>query len=64
MVLSLMVEQGYISRDEAERAKKEKVVLTGLPQSVGQYFVDYVVATVLERHPDLAGKIYRGGFEI
>ncbi|MBE3520211.1 MAG: PBP1A family penicillin-binding protein [Firmicutes bacterium] len=63
-VLSLMAEQGYISREQAEKAKKEKVVLAGLPKSVGQYFVDYVVASLLEKHPDLADKVYRGGLEI
>lgn len=64
LVLDLMVEQGYISNDEAEAAKNKNVTLAGLPKNSAPYFVDYVVSWLTSRNPDLRDEIYRGGYEI
>jgi len=64
LVLDLMVEQGYISPEESSEAKAEKVQLSGLPKQIGEYFIDYVLSQVRERHPEIGSGIYRGGYEI
>lgn len=62
--LSLMAEQGYITRGEGEEAKAEPVNPPGLPESVAPYFVSYVVADIGTRHPEIAQSIYRGGYQV
>lgn len=60
-VLDRMVEQGYIGREEAERAKAQPIYVTRAKRSrtrIAPYFVEYVKSQLLSLYgPDL---IYKG----
>ncbi len=65
VVLQQMVKYGYITHEEAEQAKAQPIKLAGIPEpenNPAPYFVDYVLAHLLERH----GKrmVYEGGLKI
>ncbi|AZR73658.1 penicillin-binding protein [Anoxybacter fermentans] len=66
VVLNLMVEEGYISKERAERAKKEPIRLAGLKRNneeeIAPYFTRYVRDKVIKMFgPDM---VYRGGLKI
>lgn len=67
IVLNVMVEEGYISRERAEKAKAEPVRLAGLKQNTGDgehapYFVRYVRDKVIKMYGSDA--VYKGGLKI
>lgn len=66
LVLARMAEQGYISKARADQASREPVKLAGLKPlaSEAPYFVAYVVEQIKARHPEIAGDLYTGGYEI
>lgn len=67
LVLSKMAEQGHITPEEAEAAKRQTVTFQPPKKSRQEevaYFVDYVNRELAERHPDVAGNLYRGGYRI
>jgi len=65
-VLSRMAELGYLSQDEAAAAKEEPLVLAELQPrvQVAPYFIDYVLAELAQRHPDVAAGVYQAGYRI
>lgn len=67
LVLNQMVNEGYISRERAEKAKAEPVRLVGLKQNTGDgehapYFVRYVREKVIKMFGSDA--VYKGGLKI
>lgn len=64
LVLTKMVEQGYISAQQAQTAKNEPVRLAGKKPRVAQasYFMDYVANQLVERYG--TDKVYRGGLRV
>jgi penicillin-binding protein 1A len=64
LVLSKMVEQGYITEQQAKEAKNEPIRLAGKKARVAQasYFMDYVANQLVEKYG--ANKVYRGGLKI
>lgn len=75
LVLSMMLENGYITKEQYEKAKAEKLVYKtaeGIKDYQHQYFVDQViedVASELEKrenitHSEALKKIYTGGYKI
>lgn len=64
IVLNLMVEQGMLDEALAEKAKQEEIKVAGMPKSSAAYFVDFVVAQIREWKPEVASRIYRGGYEV
>src|SRR5690606_23732903 len=65
-VLSRMAELGMISPAEARRAQAEPLVLR--PPDEGEvrapYFVDYVRDRLAATAPEVAARLYTGGFRI
>lgn len=65
VVLDLMVQNGFITAEEAAAAQKEPVKTVG-PRKYADYkaphFVDYVLALLLERFP--ADQVYQGGLKV
>jgi 1A family penicillin-binding protein len=70
VVLSRMVDQGFLSIEEKNKALAEELVIrqqdsTGHPQSSGAYFIDYLIQQELARiFPDDPQIVYRGGLKI
>ena len=76
IVLNTMVEMGCISREEAENAKKDEIVLIGLKNAKADYkapfYTDYVIqelVMLLQKELGLSedeayNKIYREGLKI
>lgn len=67
LVLNQMVNEGYISRERAEKAKEEPVRLVGLKQNTGDgehapYFVRYVREKVIKMFG--SDTVYKGGLKI
>ncbi len=65
-VLNLMVDEGYISIDKADRAKKEDLKLAGLRNYIKTDTAPYFVSYVREQVMDMFGydMVYRGGLKI
>jgi len=66
LVLGRMVEQGYITEEQAQAAQAEPVRLVGLKEeeewAVAPHFLDYVLRQLLDRYgPDL---VYNGGLKV
>lgn len=62
-VLDLMADQGYVSRDQAEVAKREQIVFQQRREAIlAPHFVFYVRELLAERFPDR--DIERGGFKV
>jgi len=65
LVIRKMVENGFITEEQAEAAKKERVRLAGLKRGrtyKAPHFVDYVLDQLLEKYgPE---KVYEGGLEV
>lgn len=65
-VLNLMVEQKYISAEEAQKAKETKISLAQAPRagssSVGSYFVDYILEQLIAKYGENA--VYKGGLKV
>jgi penicillin-binding protein 1A len=59
-----MVEQGFITEQQAQAAKNEPIRLAGKKPRVAQasYFMDYVANQLVERYG--ADKVYRGGLRV
>lgn len=65
LILNKMVEYGYISREEAQKAKQTKIVLKkNITQTKAPYFVQYVLNTISRYDEELVKKIYTGGYKI
>ncbi|ADL08145.1 transglycosylase domain-containing protein [Thermosediminibacter oceani] len=76
VILNAMVEMGFITKEEAENAKKEKINLIGLKNAKADYkapyFTDYVVTQLAQYFQKELGmtedeaykKIYNGGLKI
>jgi 1A family penicillin-binding protein len=64
IVLDLMVQQGYLTESEKEELNNQQIELAGLPKQSAPYFIDYVLAQIREKHPEIGNQIYRGGYEI
>ncbi|MCG0274538.1 MAG: penicillin-binding protein 1A [Thermosediminibacteraceae bacterium] len=76
VVLNEMVEMGFITKEEAEKAKKEEIKLIGLENAKADYkapyFTDFVVTQLAEEFQRELGlteaeayeKIYNGGLKI
>jgi len=64
LVLTKMVEQGYISDQQAQTAKREPIRLSGKKPRVAQasYFMDYVANQLVEKYG--VDKVYRGGLRV
>lgn len=64
VVLAGMVKEGYISKQEAEQAKAEPIVLAGKKKRVVQasYFLDYVANELVGRYG--ANRVYKGGLKV
>ncbi len=72
LVLSKMVEQGYIDSVTAEAAKSEvqlPVMSMGSRQTsttpyTAPYFVDYVLKELRQRFPEVAANLHQGGYRV
>lgn len=76
VILNTMAELGFITKEEAEQAKKEEIKLAGLKNVAADYkapyFTDYVIkelASLLQKELGLSeseayNKIYTGGLKI
>ncbi|WP_094602940.1 Penicillin-binding protein 1F [Sporomusa silvacetica DSM 10669] len=64
VVLDSMVKEGYITQQEAVRAKVEPVKLAGKKKRVVQasYFLDYVAKELVDRYG--ANRVYKGGLKV
>ncbi len=67
VVLDQMVKYGYISQEEADKAKNASLKLASKPStattnSVASYFIDYVTKVVADKYGDDA--IYKGGLKV
>ena len=68
VVLDRMVELGFLSREEAEEAKKAPLRLNPGPRNLGlvgvraPYFVSYILPYLVERHGEDA--VYNGGLQV
>lgn len=68
VVLDRMVELGYVSRQQAEEAKKVPLRLTSGPRNLGlvgvraPYFVSYLLPYLVERYGEEA--VYNGGLRV
>ncbi|HHU31627.1 MAG TPA: PBP1A family penicillin-binding protein [Clostridia bacterium] len=70
-VLANMVEHGYITQTEADKANAEEFKLSEKPQQVIKtkyaYFIDHVIEeaeNILEANDIPASKVYNGGYKI
>ncbi len=67
VVLQLMAEQGYITQEEAERAKKEPIRLayrrpSGARVRRAPYFIDFILDDLVERY---GGElVFKGGLKV
>ncbi|MCL4514696.1 MAG: PBP1A family penicillin-binding protein [Firmicutes bacterium] len=63
-VLNVMADLGYITRDQAESAKKAPITVVGLKQNRAHapYFVDYVLQQLLDKYGE--AQVYSGGLKI
>jgi len=76
LILDKMAELGYITKEEAQQAKKEKITLVGLnaPKASykAPYFTDYVIQETAKKLQETLGisedeafdRIYNGGLKI
>lgn len=66
LVLGKMLEQGYISPEQARvaRTEKPKIVDTVPDPSEAPYFVEYVIRELRERFPEVAANLHTGGYRI
>ncbi|MGI6093632.1 MAG: penicillin-binding protein 1A [Veillonellaceae bacterium] len=64
MVLSGMVNEGYITRAQAENAKQEPIALTGKKKRAVQasYFLDYIANELVGKYG--ANRVYKGGLRV
>ena len=68
LVLDRMVELGYLSRDQAEQAKRARLQLAAGPRNAGlvgvraPYFVSYLLPSLVERYGEDA--VYSGGLQV
>ncbi|HWR45574.1 PBP1A family penicillin-binding protein [Sporomusa sp.] len=64
VVLAGMVKEGYITEQEAERAKAEPIKVAGKKKRVVQasYFLDYVANELVGRYG--ANRVYKGGLKV
>lgn len=65
-VLTRMVDLGYITADDAEKARAEPLRLAELQPRIPEapYFIDYVLAEISARYPDIAADVYQTGHQI
>ncbi|HJV45758.1 MAG TPA: PBP1A family penicillin-binding protein [Bacillota bacterium] len=67
-VLNSMVEQGFITKEEANSASKEKIHLTGLipteQKVVAPYFRDYVTELLKEKYQIPEEQLVHGGLKV
>jgi 1A family penicillin-binding protein len=65
-VLTRMTELGYITPQQADEAKEEPLELAELRPRIPEapYFVDYMIAEIATRHPEIAAGIYHTGHHI
>ncbi|MGE5577344.1 MAG: PBP1A family penicillin-binding protein [Syntrophothermus sp.] len=63
-VLEVMADVGYITRDQAENAKKAPITVVGLKpgRAHAPYFVDYVVQRLLDKYGE--AQVYGGGLKV
>ncbi len=63
-VLNVMADLGYITRAQAESAKKAPITVVGLKQNRAHapYFVDYVLQQLLDKYGE--AQVYSGGLKI
>lgn len=66
LVLAQMARLKLVSPERAVQAQAEPIRLVGLKPLAPEaaYFVDYVTNQVLDRHPELKGQLFRGGYRI
>ncbi|MDI3534704.1 MAG: penicillin-binding protein [Thermosediminibacterales bacterium] len=66
IVLNKMVEHGYISKTEAEKAKKTPIILAkpDLKISKAPYFTQYIINEIAKKNKDLVKNLYKGGYKI
>ena len=64
VVLGSMAKEGYITKQEAERAKVEPIKLAGKKKRVVQasYFLDYVAKELGDRYGE--NRVYKGGLKV
>ncbi|MDF2874561.1 MAG: pbpF [Sporomusa sp.] len=64
VVLAGMVKEGYVTEQEAERAKAEPIKVAGKKKRVVQasYFLDYVANELVGRYG--ANRVYKGGLKV
>lgn len=65
-VLARMADLGYITPQQADEARDEPLALAELRPRIPEapYFIDYVLAEIASRHPDIAAGIYHTGHHI
>jgi penicillin-binding protein 1A len=72
VIISMMAKNGYITEEEAEEARNQEIVLSGVRSSYNNpYFVDHVTRETLQHLRNLgysnevaANMLYRGGLKI
>lgn len=64
VVLQGMVNAGYVTQQEANRAQKEPILLAGKKKRVVQasYFLDYIANDLVSRYG--ANRVYKGGLKV
>jgi penicillin-binding protein 1A len=64
LVLSKMAKLGYITPEEAEKAKKEKIKVKKIvpPKTFAPYFVEFVKQKLIDKYG--ANRVFRGGLRV